>query len=78
MNKAQLRLELQNSGVRTNSYSLDEPSDETYCLNGGDVSWSVYYFERGIESGKKMFATESDACIYLLGLLRNDPTAKQH
>jgi hypothetical protein len=76
MNKEQLRLELEKSGVRPYSYSLDGASDEAYCLDGNANSWSVYYYERGVESGKKTFANESDACEYLLSLLKKDPTAQ--
>ena len=44
MNKEQLRLELEKSGVRPYSYSLDGASDEAYCLDGNANSWSVYYY----------------------------------
>ena len=40
------------------------------------VVWSVYYSERGLESGLKLFASEEEACEYLLKLLRDDPTMK--
>jgi len=76
MNKEQLRQGLEECGGRAYSYSLDGPSDEAYCLDGGANSWSVYYYERGIESGKKVFSNECDACQYLLGVLKNDPTTQ--
>jgi hypothetical protein len=36
--------------------------------------WFVYCSERGLESEKKEFAAESEACEDLLKRLRNDPT----
>lgn len=77
MNAEQLRRELDDNGVRPDAYSLDGRSEEAYCLDRSADKWSVYYYERGIESGKKTFACESDACAYLLRLLLKDPSAKR-
>lgn len=76
MDRDQLRRQLDNLGVRKDSYSLDGPSEEAYCLDCTGGQWEVYYYERGIESGKRTFAAEVAACDYLLGVLMNDPSVK--
>lgn len=45
------------------------------CPNRTDAGLYITV-RKGLESGKKEFATESQACEYLLGLLKNDPTAR--
>jgi len=77
MDRVQLRRELESSGVRQDSYSIDCPSNEAYCLEQAGGQWVVYYYERGVESGKKTFSSEGDACDYLLGILKDDPTARK-
>ena len=77
MDTTQLLRALESSGVRSDAYSLHGPCDEAYCLDKSGRNWSVYYYERGIESGKKTFASECDACDYLLELLRKDSSTKR-
>ena len=77
MNREQLRQILQAEGIRSDAYDLDGGHEsERYTLGGHATNWHVYYSERGLESGKRRFLTESAACEYLLELLRNDPLAK--
>jgi len=75
MNRNELRTELQSLGIRDDAYSLDGVRDETYCLNYSNAGWSVYYSERGLKSGKKLFTAESEACDYLKSLLIADRSA---
>jgi hypothetical protein len=76
MNRQELREKLRKEGIR----------DDSYDLSGGHLSealtlaevygrWFVYYSEKGLESGKKEFAIETEACEYLLKKLKSDPTA---
>ena len=77
MNRQELRKLLEAEGIRSNAYDLDGGNpNERYVLSGSDTSWSVYYSERGLESGWRPFASEETACEYLLKLLREDPTTK--
>lgn len=76
MNKAELRRQLEALGVRDDSYSLDGPSGEAYCLNVDRGQWKVFYYERGIETDPKDFGTESEACEYLLEVVSGDPTTR--
>ncbi len=72
MNRVELKKELQTLGVRDDAYSLDGTRDEAYCLDHSSAGWSVYYSERGMESSKKVFNSESEACAHLKSLLAGD------
>jgi hypothetical protein len=39
-------------------------------------SWSVYYSERGLETGRRRFTSQSDALRHLLETLKNDPSTR--
>ena len=41
------------------------------------VVWAVYYAERGLRSGERLFVTEHDACSYLLDVVLKDPTTRR-
>jgi hypothetical protein len=76
MNKKELRQVLHNEGIREEAFDLSGGHlPETLTLAEVYGRWLVYYSERGLESGKKEFATEAEACAYLLTLLRADPNA---
>ncbi len=52
--------------VPRQAYSLDGGlPNEAYCINQIDGNWEVYYSERGVKSGLKIFASENEACKYL-------------
>jgi hypothetical protein len=77
MNKNELLRVLHNEGIREDAFDLNGGHlPETLTLAEVYGRWFVYYSERGLESGKKEFATEAEACAYLLSLLRDDPTAQ--
>ena len=56
--------------IPADAYSLDggHPS-EAFVLSHEGSSWSVYYSERGLETSKRSFATEEQACDELWRLL---------
>jgi hypothetical protein len=77
MNRHELRNTLQAEGIRSDAYGLDGGHpNECYVLSGNDPIWSVYYSERGLETGLRQFGSEEAACEYLLTILREDPTTK--
>ena len=77
MNKQQLLQAIRKEGIREDAFDLDGGHlSETYTLSESYGRWFVYYSERGVESGRKEFATQSQACEYLLNLLKNDPTTR--
>ena len=74
MNKKELKAELKRLGVSEDSFDLNgghlsERYTLRHNLSGG---WHVYYSERGLETGRRDFSTESEACQYLLHLIKTD------
>jgi len=77
VNRQQLQATLREENVRDDAYSLNGGHmPEAYTLSQRDDRWVVYYSERSLESGKREFATESEACQKLLNQIRNDPTTR--
>lgn len=44
--------------------------NEAYCLIKNEDGWEVYYSERGEKSDIQQFASESEACEYMLEELK--------
>jgi hypothetical protein len=77
MDRAELAKILVSEGFRPSAYSLNEGLvDEALCLRKDGSTWVVFYSERGLETGKISFPTESEACEYFLSEMRADPTTK--
>lgn len=77
MNKNDLQKVLDGEGFRPDCYDLDGGLlPERLTLAKEETTWAVYYSERGEQTGKRQFATESEACEYLLAELRDEPSAK--
>jgi hypothetical protein len=77
LDRDDLVVELDRLGIDRMAYSLDGGlPGEKYCLEDRRSEWAVYYSERGLRTGERIFATEDAAARYLLGLLRHDPTAR--
>ena len=75
MNKDDLLQALRKERIRDDAFDLGGGHrDETYTLAESYGRWFVYYSEKGLESSKREFATESQACEHLLSVLKNDPT----
>ncbi len=69
--------ELASRGVRADSYCLNGgfPSEQ-YCIDRDGRQWLVYYSERGLRTGLREFAKESDACKHLLSILLTDSDSR--
>ncbi len=67
MDTIELKRLLDARNVTPNAYSLQGGLRSETCTlaRAGDV-WEVYYSERGLKTGLKLFTTESDACEYFL------------
>jgi len=73
MTREELRIRLKAMGVRSDAYSLSgNAGSEMYVLERCYGVWRVCYSERGKESRLTEFDSESDACVHLLSLLRED------
>ena len=77
MTRTDLRKILISEGFRGSSYSLtDGYADEALCIRQEPEGWSVFYSERGLETGKTLFSNEAAACQKFLEMMRSDPTTK--
>lgn len=65
MNFKELESRLISENIRRDVYSLKGGlSNEAYCISQTNGIWEVYYSERGIKSGLKVFQKEEEACQY--------------
>jgi hypothetical protein len=77
MNRAELEVILRERNVSPLAYCLGGGlPNERYTLDQSGAKWSVYYSERGLRSGERVFESEDEACRYLLELLTNDSTTR--
>ena len=78
MNTLQLKEILEREHFRADSYDLNvgNGTEQLVLSHQQNGKWTVHYSERGLQTGKREFATESEACEYLLRLLREDPTTR--
>lgn len=67
---------VQKARIRPSAFDLDGAGDECYVLSGNGNHWSVYYSERGLETKKRNFGSESAALKHLLGLLKSDRSTR--
>ncbi len=78
MNRTDLRRALASANVSAHAYGLEGPcQEESYCLEKIEDAWHVYYAERGLRTGERVFSAEGEACDYLLGVLLRDPTTRR-
>jgi hypothetical protein len=78
MNRTELEQKLDGANVSAYAYGLDgECQDETYCLERVADSWHVYYAERGLRTGERVFPSEDKAYAYLHDLVVRDPTTRR-
>jgi hypothetical protein len=79
MNTSQLEQKLQEHEIRPDCYSLDgSVINEALILEPSNGNgWRIYYSERGLRSGEKVFFTEEEACVVFLEMLLRDPMVKR-
>jgi len=78
MKRTELIEAIKKANIRDDAYSLDGGHpNEALVLSHEGSTWSVYYSERGLETSKKTFATEDDACDELLRRLLRDPDSRR-
>lgn len=72
MTVEELKKRLDEIGVPDDLYSLliGGFPNEAYCLIKNEDGWEVYYSERGEKSDIQQFASESEACEYMLEELK--------
>jgi hypothetical protein len=78
MNRGQLREFLESENIRPDAYSLDDTwCSECYRIEPRGEEWAVYYAERGLRSGERIFESEEAACEFLASRLLSDPDARR-
>jgi hypothetical protein len=79
MNRFELGEELIAKNVDPRFFSIDEKcKDESLILEKkAPDNWVVFYCERGLQTGKMFFGSESEACEYMFKTLLRDPTVKK-
>jgi hypothetical protein len=79
MTKHELQEKLDALGISRDAYSLEGGvHDNKYVISQEPMrKWSVYYSEKGLVIGKRLFDKESDACEYFFNKVVSDPTVKQ-
>ncbi|MBQ0753637.1 MAG: hypothetical protein KBT87_06300 [Gammaproteobacteria bacterium] len=79
MDKKDLREILIKENFKPSAYSLNDAiKDEALCLRKDDRGWYVFYSERGLQTAKQYFESESDACEFFVDEMRDDPTTKEN
>lgn len=67
---------LKSAGIRNSAYSVSGAVDMALCIERtDDATWEVFYFERGVKTFSKRFATEPEACSYMYKELLADKTS---
>jgi len=71
MNTRDLLDELQKLKIDPMHYCLDGglPSEKLVLAHEHPQEWSVYYSERGVKTGERIFMSESSACDYFMNEL---------
>ena len=78
MNRQELLKSLREEQIRDDAYDVGGGHlSEVYTLGEANGRWFVYYSERGLETGRKDFDTETEACAYFLNLLIVDPSTRK-
>jgi hypothetical protein len=79
MNVPELEHQLIAARVRRDCYSIDGTvKDEALILEPSTGNgWRIYYSERGLRSGEKVFATEAEACNCFLDMALRDPLMRE-
>ena len=78
MDRAELLKRLKEERIRPAAYDLNgDARAETYVLRQCPEGWEAFYSERGLKTGRHMFADEDEACTFFLNLLSNDPTTRE-
>ncbi|GLK42535.1 MULTISPECIES: hypothetical protein [Novosphingobium] len=77
MTKDDLAERLALEGIAPSAYDLSGAGrSESYVFREQSSDWAVFYSERGLQTGLRVFATETEACGYFIQLVASDPTTR--
>ncbi len=66
-------------GISRQAFSIDGVGacEEQYRLDRDGPLWKFYYYERGEQAGVRQFASEDEACRFMLDTLLADQTTRR-
>jgi len=76
VDRVQLDRALHSLHIAPTTYSLAAPSHEAYCMSEEPDGWHVFYSERGLRTGDRVFSSEASACDALLEMITSDPLTR--
>jgi len=79
VDRAELEARLEVARIRRDAYSLDGglPNETLVLGKGAAGQWEVYYSERGLKTGLRVFGSEAEATQFFLERILDDPTARR-
>ncbi|PIG27026.1 hypothetical protein CLU93_1251 [Janthinobacterium sp. 35] len=72
MNISDIGHEMAISNIPSNAFSIgDATQDESLCIREQNGHWEVFYYERGIKTGLRIFKEEHEACCNFLSTIKS-------
>ena len=72
MNISDIGHEMAILNIPSNAFSIGDPTqDESLCIREKNGHWEVFYFERGIKTGLRIFKEEHEACCNFLSTIKS-------
>ena len=71
MNISDIAHEMAILSIPSNAFSIGDPTqDESLCIREKNGCWEVFYHERGIKTGLRVFKEEHEACEDFLFIIK--------
>ena len=71
MNISDIAHEMAILSIPPNAFSIGDPTqDESLCIREKNGCWEVFYYERGIKTGLRVFKEEHEACCNFLSTIK--------
>lgn len=72
MNISDIRHEMAILNIPSNAFSIGDPTQgESLCIGEKNGCWEVFYYERGIKTGLRVFKEEHEACEKFLFIIKS-------
>ena len=72
MNISDIGHEMAILNIPSNAFSIGDPTQgESLCIGEKNGCWEVFYYERGIKTGPRVFKEEHEACENFLFIIKS-------
>ncbi|PIF09603.1 hypothetical protein [Janthinobacterium sp. 13] len=72
MNISDAAQEMSILNIPSNAFSIGDPSqDESFCIRERNGDWEVFYYERGVKTGLRIFREKHEACENFLSRIKS-------